>query len=446
MLPDNWHEMTPDEKFEARFDAWISTENKAFASEEAARTYARRTRRYYDIIKLQQPDRVPCHFTAGGFMPRYAGMTCGDFFYDYGKTVAAHEKFYNDFEVDYQVAGGALPGGVLDRLDYRLYSWPGGDLPEDKPFQFNEKEYMRADEYDDLIVDPEAFLLRAFMPRAFGALEGLRKMPLALGATELPYLPGLLAPFAAPGLRDALAALMEAGQQMMDWMGVMGGIMNKLRSERGLPGVTGGASKAPFDFVGDSLRGTHGIMLDMYRQPEKVLEACERLVPLAVKMAVQGADASGVPVVRFTLHKGADNFMSPKDFERFYWPSFRAVLLGVIEEGIVPSLFVEGAYNRRLDVIADAGLPKGKTLWHFDQTDMAEAKKKIGGWGCIGGNVPISLFKAGTPEQVADAVKAVIDIAAPGGGYFLAPGADFDDAEEQNIRAFLETARTYGVY
>lgn len=446
MQPENWHKMTPDERFEARFERWMSTENKIFASDETARTYERRARRYYDIIMLRQPDRVPCIFTAGGLMPRYAGMTCGDFFYDYEKTAQAHRKFYDDFVVDYQTAGGSLPGTVLDRLGYTLYSWPGGDLPEDRPFQFNEKEYMRADEYDDLIADPEAFMFRAFMPRAFGALEGLRDMPLLLGATEIPYLPGLIAPFAAPAMKEALTALMEAGQGVMEWMGFMGRIGGELRSERGLPAVTGGASKAPFDFLGDSLRGTRGIMLDMYRQPEKVLAACDRLVPHAVKMAVQGANASGTPVVRFTLHKGADNFMSGKDFERFYWPSLRTVLLGVIEEGIVPSIFVEGAYNQRLDIIADTGLPKGKTLWHFDQTDMAAAKKKIGGWACIGGNVPISLFKAGTPEQVEDAVKELMDVAAPGGGYFIAPGAALDDAEMPNVRAFLKAARDYGIY
>jgi uroporphyrinogen-III decarboxylase len=184
----------------------------------------------------------------------------------------------------------------------------------------------------------------------------------------------------------------------------------------------------------------------MYRRPEKVLEACERLVPVAVKMAVAGANASGKPVVGLPLHKGADGFMSNKDFEKFYWPSLKAVLEGIIEEGIVPSLFVEGSYNRRLDIIADAGLPGGRTVWYFDQTDMAAAKKKIGSWACIGGNVPVSLFKAASPGKVEDAVKKLIDIAAPGGGYYIAPGAVLDDAELPNVRAFLETARNYGVY
>ena len=34
-------------------------------------------------------------------------------------------------------------------------------------------------------------------------------------------------------------------------------------------------------------------------------------------------------------------------------------------------------------------LPKGKTIWLFDQTDMARAKETIGQVACIQGNVPL---------------------------------------------------------
>ena len=138
--------------------------------------------------------------------------------------------------------------------------------------------------------------------------------------------------------------------------------------------------------------------------------------------------------------------MSNADFEKFYWPTFRATMMGLIEEGVVPFNFVEGGYNQRLDIIANSGLPAGKTMWLFDQTDMAEAKKKIGSWACIGGNVPASLFKAGTPAQMEEYVKKVIDICAPGGGYFISPGSVVDVAEAANVHTYLKVAREHGVY
>jgi uroporphyrinogen-III decarboxylase len=226
----------------------------------------------------------------------------------------------------------------------------------------------------------------------------------------------------------------------------MAGIGARVQREKGIPGTVGGFTKAPFDYIGDTMRGTRGIMLDMYRNPEKVIDACDRLVPIAVDLAVAAANNSGKPMIIIPLHKGADGFMSPDNFKKFYWPSLEATILGLVEAGVVPLLFVEGAYNQRLDIVADSGLPPGKTVWYFDQTDMASVKEKFGGWACIGGNIPSSLFKAGTPEQMEDAIKKLMDICAPGGGYYLANGAVLDDAEVDNVHAYLKVGKTYGVY
>jgi uroporphyrinogen-III decarboxylase len=446
MLPENWRLLTPDEKLEARFKVWLSTDNKQFASEKAMQGFKNRAFRYYQVIKLQQTDRVPCFLNSGGFVAKHAGLQIGDFFYDFEKASSAFQKFYDDFDLDYQVSGNFFPGRTLDILGYNLYSWPGGSLAGDRQFQYNEKEYMMADEYDALIGDPEGFILRTYMPRISRALYGLKILPSFLGSTELPFLPFMLAPFGAPPLMEALKTLSEATQATLGFLEAAGKINGRALSVMGLPGTIGGSTKAPFDYIGDTMRGTRGIMLDMYRQPDKVIEACNRLIPHAVSMAVQGADASGTPIVMIPLHKGADGFMSGRDFEKFYWPSLKAVLMGIIENGIVPFMFVEGAYNQRLDVIAGSNLPAGKTAWMFDRTDMAAAKKKIGKWACIGGNVSASLFKAGTPQQMENEVKKLIDTAGAGGGYFLAPGAIIDDAEAANIHVYLKTAKEYGAY
>jgi hypothetical protein len=446
MTADNWNMLTSDEKLEARFTGWKSIEGKNFATPEVARSYQLRAKRYHATVTLGQPDRVPCFLNAGNFIAQYAGVDHSDFFYDLKVAADAMRKFYDDFDLDYQGGGYFFPGKALDRLEYKLYSWPGGRLPKDKPFQCIEKEYMTVDEYDALISDPSAFMMRSFLPRVFGALGGLQMLPDFLGATELPFVPYMMAPMGLPPMEGALRAMIEAGQTILDWIGASRRIGAMAMGEKGLPNNYGGITKAPFDFIGDTMRGTRGIMLDMRRKPDKVLEACNRLVPIAIRMAVNGTNQSGIPTVMIPLHKGADGFMSAQDFEKFYWPSLKAVILGIIAEGALPFLFAEGGYNQRLDVIADSGLPSGKTVWYFDRTDMAQAKKKFGGWACIGGNVPVSLFKTGTPQQMEEAVKKLMDIAAPGGGYFIAPGAIIDDADPANVHAFLNAAKIYGAY
>jgi hypothetical protein len=79
-------------------------------------------------------------------------------------------------------------------------------------------------------------------------------------------------------------------------------------------------------------------------------------------------------------------------------------LIGLIDAGTVPYLFVEGGYNQRLDTIADPDIPAASSYWSFDKTDMQAVKRKLGGWATFGGNVPNSMLHAGTPEQVTACV------------------------------------------
>jgi uroporphyrinogen-III decarboxylase len=136
--------------------------------------------------------------------------------------------------------------------------------------------------------------------------------------------------------------------------------------------------------------------------------------------------------------------MSDKQFEKFYWPSLKKVIDAFIEEGIMVSLFAEGRYNRRLDAIKE--FPKGWVTWGFDQTDMAEAKRIVGRNCCIYGNVPSSVVLTGTAREVKENCRKLIEICAPGGGYILAGGASATEARPENLRAFMQAAREYGMY
>jgi uroporphyrinogen-III decarboxylase len=213
----------------------------------------------------------------------------------------------------------------------------------------------------------------------------------------------------------------------------------------GLPGFSGGFTKAPFDTIGDTLRGTRAIMLDKFRQPKKLQAAVERLVPIAIDCAMRSAAKGRNPLVFIPLHKGADAFMSNADFRSFYWPTLKAVILGMIQEGLVPFLFVEGSYDKRLDIVADPDIPAGKTLWTFDRTDLRDVKKRFAGWACIGGNVPVSMLQSAGPEDVKTHVQRLIDDVGRDGGYILSTSAPMYDAKPENLHALIETAKKYGV-
>jgi uroporphyrinogen-III decarboxylase len=110
----------------------------------------------------------------------------------------------------------------------------------------------------------------------------------------------------------------------------------------------------------------------------------------------------------------------------------------------VPFPFAEGRYGARLEVIKD--LPKGSMLWSFEDIDMARAKKVLGPYACIAGNVPSSFLYTKTPKEVKEYCRKLIETCAPGGGYILTGAAGMNEGNPENFRVMMEAAREYGEY
>ncbi len=443
MMEKKWEELIPDEKKEERFRRWLTPPKINFNSTEAEEAYNVRLKRMADAYQMKIPDRVPVELPVGLLPLRMAGISLKDAMRDYEKIHQAWSKFLKEIEMDVYSGVAILPDKVYDLLDYRLYLHPGHGLPDDAGgFQCVEGEYMKADEYDALILNPSDFWLRTYLPRIFGILEPFSKIQPLTSIIEVPttYLSSL----AMPDIQVTLQKLMDVGKLLPKWMDVAVECAREAQ-EAGIPAPRGIVlAKAPFDTIGDTLRGTRGVFSDIYRQPDKLLEAIDLITSLTIGSTISAVNASGGIMVLFPLHKGADGFMSDKQFETFYWPSLKKVILALIDEGIMPMLFAEGSYLTRLETVNE--FPKGTVAWRFDQTDMATVKKVLGDKCCVSGNVPTSLLSAGTPQQVKEYCRKLIEVCAPGGGYILASGAQPDNAHPDNLRAMMEAAKEYGVY
>ncbi len=444
-MENKWENLSLDEKQEEMFERWFSPQGIEFVSPNAEKSYKERVMRIKDIVQLKKkPDRIPVVLMIGFFPAFYSGISPKESMYDYDKLFEAWKKVILDLEPDAHIGCFVPgPGKLFDILDYRLYAWPGHGVSPNLSYQCLEGEYMKADEYDAFIQDPSGFFRTVYLPRIFGTLEPLKQLAPLTNIIELPFTGGNLLQYGLPDVQEALKALMEAGSEALKWVGTLGAF-DKEMAENGFPNFFGGASKAPYDVIGDTLRGTKGIMLDIYRQPDKLLKALEITIPLMINMGVSMAKMNGNPIVFIPLHKGADGFLSDEQFKTFYWPSFRKVLMGLIKEGCVPFSYVEGGFNSRLEIIKD--LPRGKAIWAFDLTDMEKAKEILGDSACVGGNMPISLLNLGTPQDVKDYAKKLIDTVGKDGGYLMMNGAVIDEAKPENVKAMIDFTKEYGVY
>ena len=122
-----------------------------------------------------------------------------------------------------------------------------------------------------------------------------------------------------------------------------------------------------------------------------------------VALAIQAAQLSGNTRIFIPMHRGAGGFMSDEQFERFYWPTFKALVLALIDAGLTPMPLFEGDYTPRLKYLAE--FPPGKVAAHFDKVDRKKFKEILGDRMCFWGNVPASILATGTTQQVKDDVK-----------------------------------------
>ena len=445
-MPSDWSQLTPQQKRERRIQNFLEPYDIKFASPEAEKDYKTRARRLIDVYNVREPDRVPVNIMIGTPLPAYLnGIDYYTAIHDYDKAVEAWNKFNREYAAKLESFASPMqiPAKVFAILDYKLYTWPGhGQDKSATCFQFIEGEYMRADEYDALIQDPSDFWLRTYLPRVFGIFEPFTELPPLTDIVEVPT--ASLMPLATPSVQSALQAMLDAGKELSTMLSVVA--KHESRGlELGFPVTRGAFCKAPFDTLGDTLRGTKGIISDMYRQPEKLIKAMDVIADLLIKSALAQVNRSMGLVAMFPLHKGADGWMSRKQFETFYWPYLKKVMNALINEGVIVSLFAEGSYNTRLESVNE--FPKGSVHWLFDQTDMARAKKILGGNCSISGNVPSSLMITGTPQEVKEYCRNLIETCGKGGGFMLAPGAVTSvETKLENMLAMVEAAKEYGVY
>jgi hypothetical protein len=404
--------------------------------------YQERVKRVLDVVQLKTPDRVPILGPYEAFPYYWAGVTIKEAMNDYAVAREACHKFVDEFQPDADFGPIlAYPAKPMETLGIKWFKWAGHGLPDNVMYQFMEGEYMKADEYDEFLYDPSHFMASKWLPRSFSALEGLAGFPpmrlmMWFGWT------GLLAALAAPEVQAALEAARKGGEELGQWFASVGQYAGEIKA-KGFPQAYAAFSWPPFDIVGDTLRGTRGIMGDIIRKPDKLLAAVDKATQMTIDYGA-GAAGADLPLCWIWMHKGSEGFMSDQHYKTFYWPFLKRAIEGLVEKGVIPVVYCEGDDTPRLKYFAE--VPPGKVIFHFAQMDMAKAKAELGGIAAISGNLPNRLLLTGTPDDVKEYCKKLIDTCGKDGGYIMDTSALLDEAKPENVKAMFEFTKDYGIY
>ena len=411
----------------------------------AAELFREREQRIVDAIQLKAPDRVPIILHFSYFQAKYAGYTCQEVLYDPHKWKKSAQMTITDYAPDAWALSTTLPGPILELLESKQLLIPGKDCDANHSHQFVEGEYMLPDEYDAFLRDPSDFAVRVVAPRALGSMKPLQKLPplhsLIYGAGPADSIAEMAT---QPEFLELAQKLVKAGEFRKKWNKTVGDFQGEMEAA-GFPTYSQGQAGAPFDRVSDILRGMRGSMLDMYRRPDKLLAACDKIydtmyepyLPLPRKNG-------GMTRIFMALHRGAEGFMSKKQFEKFYWPSLKKTMLALIDHGLTPCPFIEGQFTDRLEYLLE--LPEGKVLARLDSTDIFKAKEILGNHMAIEGNMPVTLLQTGTAKEIKDYAKKLIDVIGKDGGYIMAARSSLDEVDPKLLKVWVDFTKEYGKY
>ena len=412
---------------------------------DARAEYQRREQRFWDAVALKKPDQIPLMPMLDFFPAKRLGLTVEEVMYDPEKMIGAWMQYLDEYQPDRAENPFPLRGfaRLLEVLDFQHLKWAGHGLPADMSYQFVELELMKADEYDHFINDMSDFMIRKYIPRVHKGLAGLAKLPPL--SQQISYFWGLynFAAVADPEVQAAFEVLKNAAAEARAVLG-NAARFGKMAADKGFPPASGGYTQVPLDTLGDVFRGTRDIMMDFRRRPDQVMAACEKLLPLMLEMGLNACKRSGVPICFIPLHKCMDSFISPDQFQKFYWPHMKQLLEGLIAENITPWVLVEGVCDQRLESFAQ--VTPGKVVYHLEGSDIFRAKKIMRDVACLRGNMPPSIMSAGAPDDVRDYAKKLIDVVGEGGGFIMGCATSITDAREENVRALFDYTREHGRY
>ncbi|HWR51389.1 MAG TPA: uroporphyrinogen decarboxylase family protein [Bryobacteraceae bacterium] len=390
--------------------------------------YAERLNRYVTAMRNAMPDRVPLRPFAAEITARYAGYTCQQVTHDYRKAFETVIRCCKDFDWDAAPSNMVYVWtGLTQAIGLRYYGVPGIDVEPDVGFQYREpsedQAFMKREEYDELIEDPVRFLYETWLPRVSTEVSA-RGCPTSY--------------------RNNLS-FVKGGMAMLSYFSAYGPQVARMRAECGTVSALCGMLKAPLDILADKLRGYVALAFDLMEIPDKVLKACEALMPHLGYLALTGADPQKQIPIPIWMHRGCTPFISRDHFDRIYWPTLKPIVEALWAQGNQTLFYAEGKWDAHLDRFAE--LPAGSIIYHIDRGDPSEVRRVLGKKFCLSGGLSNVLLAFANPAQVKAECRKLIETIGADGGYIMDASAIIqNDATIENVRAMTDATREYGVY
>ena len=357
-------------------------------------------------MNLEKPDRVAiCPHADMDQAARYFGVDTIELHEDDMKALDIMFKFYDELGGWDGYTTVPLTRSTFNIQGYKVKT-PGRELPSGYQLQFDEGEWMKVEDYKTVAdIGWTKFVMQDYIYRITD-LNSREVRRMAFSVTNM---------------------LLKASRE---W------------NKRNIAVKMAGSYMHPF-FALSLNRSLIKFTQDLYYRPELVEAALDTMTDEIITSAKAMKKMSGGDTI-FVAEERAEAGIYPlKIFERFWMPFTKRIVDGFNDAGIRPWFHLD--HNWDLNIPYFKELPRASCLLDFDGvTDIFRAKEILKDHLCLVSDVSASLFSLGTPQQVNDYVKKLIDKLGVDGGHILGSGCVVPpDCKIENFKAFVNTGKTY---
>jgi uroporphyrinogen decarboxylase len=204
------------------------------------------------------------------------------------------------------------------------------------------------------------------------------------------------------------------------------------------------ADQGPMD-LSAQLRGLTELMMDIAL--EEQVELIHALLDYSRRVATRYAYAlieCGGHSTSIGEPIAGPDLLSPKHYIKYPWKHEQRMVSELKDKGIILHNHICG----NTIPIVDEFIATGAQVLEVDhKTDPAKIKDATRHKTCLLGNIDTGLLANGTPDEVDQACKGLIEVWMPDSGFILGPGCALGTkTPADNIHALVESAKKYGVY
>jgi hypothetical protein len=283
--------------------------------------------------------------------------------------------------------------------------YPGKGLPDDSPPQYVEDEAMSVEDYDNIIKMGWS---------AWGHMVREEQSPFPIEKS----------------IAWAERQIKQYALEAQTW------------KDRGVPSLVGAIVSSPLMLL-STARSMTTFALDIHRMPDKVQAVMDAMVDDLIENAIEVAGLTGVPGVFLVLERGGGFYFPLKVFERFEFTYMKKMVEAFTAAGLTTVMHFDQDWTLNLPYLLD--LPAKTCVCELDsKTDIFKAKEILGNHMCIAGDVPAGLQAYGTPQEMEEYVKKLIDVVGKDTGFILSSGCTVPpDCKFENFKMMIDTARNY---